>query len=88
MRPPARIGLFLIGWYLMIPPLSGGSGAAKYDRDAPLARWFVYGAYDSAHECEGSKFLNREGVKQRPQDALKGAFDAAQCIATDDPRLK
>ncbi len=87
MRPQS-LGLVLLGWYLMIPPLARSAGPAKYDRDAPLGKWFVYGTYDSAHECEGSKWLNREGVKQKPQDPMKAAFDAAQCIATDDPRLK
>ncbi len=75
----------MIGWYLMIPP---STTAGNFDRQAPLSKWFVYGAYDAAHECEGSKWLNREGMKQKPNDPLKGAFDYAQCIATDDPRLK
>jgi hypothetical protein len=88
MRTLQSLGLLLLGWYLMIPPSAGNSSVPKYDRDAPLGKWFVYGAYDSAHECEGSKFLNREGFKQKPQDPLKSAFDAAQCIATDDPRLR
>jgi hypothetical protein len=78
------VALALVGWYLMIPPADGG---AKRDPQAPLAAWFVFGGYDTAHECEGSKFLNREGHKQRAGDPLKDAFDHAQCIATDDPRL-
>jgi len=76
--------LALMGWYLMIPP----SMTNGFDDAAPLAKWFVYASYDSAHECEGSKFLNREGFKQRKDDRLKDAFEHAQCIATDDPRLK
>jgi hypothetical protein len=31
--------------------------------------------------------LNREGHKQSG-DPMKTALDSAQCIATDDPRLK
>jgi hypothetical protein len=83
MRPRHAAALALVGWYLMIPPsVSGG-----FDSAAPLGKWFVYSSYDSAHECEGSKFLNHEALKQR-NDHLKDAFEHAQCIATDDPRLK
>jgi hypothetical protein len=59
----------------------------RFDDHAPLASWFVFSAYDAAHECEGAKFLNREGHKQSG-DPMKAAMDSAQCIATDDPRLK
>jgi hypothetical protein len=85
MRITMAAGLLLTGWYLMIPPAMGGGG---YDAKAALSQWFVYGAYDAAHECEGAKFLNREGAMRDPQSKLKGAFDSAQCIATDDPRLR
>ena len=78
--------LVLTGWYLMIPPQLGGD-RRSYDPHASLARWFAYRSFDSAHECEGGKFLEREGHKQ-DGDPLKSAFESAQCIATDDPRLK
>jgi len=85
MKPRHAAALALVGWYLMIPPRSSGQKAV--DSGAPLSKWTVSSAYDAAHECEGAKFLNREGHKQ-DTDPLKAAFDAAQCIATDDPRLK
>jgi hypothetical protein len=78
--------LVLVGWYLMIPPRTGHDQQA-FDDHAPLASWFVFSAYDAAHECEGAKFLNREGHKQSG-DPMKAAMDSAQCIASDDPRLK
>src|ERR1019366_1194221 len=55
--------LGLIGWYLMIPP-RGASEPNAFDDHAPLSRWFVFSSHDAAHECEGAKFLNREGHKQ------------------------
>ena len=76
------IAIGALGWYLMIPPMPGG----HYDAQAAIAQWFVFSAHDSAHECEGAKFLNREGHK-RSDDPMKIALDSAQCIATDDPRL-
>jgi hypothetical protein len=85
MRSSITAALLIAGWYLMIPPAMGGGG---YDSKAPLSQWFVYGAYDTAHECEGAKFLGREQLKQKPHDKLGAAFESAQCIATDDPRLR
>jgi hypothetical protein len=62
--------LALVGWYLMTPPAAPSGG---YDNAAPLGKWFVYGGYDSAQECEGAKFLDREGLKQ-PYDLLADDF--------------
>jgi hypothetical protein len=74
---------FLLGWYLMIPPTSGSG----YDASAPLSRWRVFSSHDHAYECEGAKFLNRESARQK-NEPIKAALDQAQCIATDDARLK
>ena len=86
MNPRHAAALALVGWYLMIPPRTAHDQQTFDDR-APLARWFVFSVHDAAHECEGAKFLNREGHKQSG-DPMKAALDSAQCIATDDPRLK
>ncbi|MGH7865738.1 MAG: hypothetical protein ACREQB_12165 [Candidatus Binataceae bacterium] len=74
----------LAGWYLMVPPAVGPS----YDASKPLSSWRVFSAHDHAYECEGAKFLNRAGLKDKPGDPMRAALDHAQCIATDDPRLK
>ena len=71
----------------MIPPQLHDGGKSAGDERAPLSEWFVFSAHDAAHECEGAKFLNRESHKQ-PGDAAVAQFASAQCIATDDPRLK
>jgi hypothetical protein len=78
--------LALLGWYLMLPPRVG-TAPNGIDDHAPLSRWFAYSSHDAAHECEGAKFLNREGHKSL-DDPMHRAFEQAQCIATDDPRLK
>lgn len=84
----AIVGSYLMGWYLMIPPRMGNGAGSGFDAKAPLAEWFAFSSHDFAHECEGAKFLDREGRKQKPDDPLNKAFESAQCIATDDPRLK
>ena len=76
----------LVGWYLMIPPRTAHDQQTSDDR-APLASWFVFSAHDTVHECEGAKFFNRERHKGSG-DPMKAALDSAQCIATDDPRLR
>ncbi|HYL59095.1 MAG TPA: hypothetical protein VEU51_09500 [Candidatus Acidoferrales bacterium] len=87
MRLHHAAALALAGWYLMIPPPLHDAGKSGVDVRARLSEWLVFSAHDAAHECEGAKFLNREAHKQ-PGDAASAKFDSAQCIATDDPRLK
>ncbi len=83
MRFRYAAALVLIGWYLLIPPQARGGG---FDRAAPLSQWFLYGRFDSLPECEHAKALNQETFKNT-DDSLRKAFEQAQCVATDDPRL-
>jgi len=41
--------LALVGWYLMVPPLSHDGGV---DDEAPLSKWFVLDRFDSAAKCK------------------------------------
>jgi hypothetical protein len=92
--------LALAGWYLMLPPHLSDANSAK---SAPLSMWRVTIPFDTARECltqiideqeYTAKNMNgpswkewtseqRASIKQHAQD-----WDMAQCIATDDPRLK
>ena len=67
-----RMGVLLLGWYLLFPPPS--------QPDAPLSQWTQFAAYDTARECEIA-LSNAWERRGRP----KGPF--ALCIATNDPRL-
>jgi hypothetical protein len=92
------VALALEGWYLMVPPYVN----RKLNTDAPLSNWEVYVATDSADKCEDSKIetlkmLGREkitgkdsAVTERGAKAIAMGFQLshAQCIASDDPRLK
>jgi hypothetical protein len=74
------------GWYLMIPPPMA-SDRSMVDLNAPLFKWRVFGPYATALQCaqgqvEYAKFTAKGDRIQHRQ------FIAAQCIATDDPRLK
>jgi hypothetical protein len=84
--------LAVAGWYVMVPPF----GALQ----TPVGKWHIVKAFDSAKQCQSYRdALVLAGEKElKSNTALsyetksKGSefFDAtaAQCIATDDPRLK
>ena len=70
---------------------------------APISHWVIFRAYDSADQCEQERQLgqlalvdamkaNPELLTDRAQFGLKAMEllkkGGAQCIATDDPRLK
>ena len=91
--------LALVGWYLMMPP---PTKAPKYgwsvSLSEPLIRWHHVGSYDTAAECENARdSLHTQGLDRIRRyaknpfadEAAIGQEDAsAECIATDDPRLK
>jgi hypothetical protein len=78
--------LALVGWYLMVPPST--------DERAPLFQWEVVASYDSASACREALHKSKDPAQVESDYpslarlfAAQG-FLAAQCIATDDPRLK
>jgi hypothetical protein len=86
--------LALVGWYLMVPPMHdakwyGVERAAKF----PVSRWEPLPSYDSALECESGKLwfqqkAKKDEHKSESDHAFYGYMLQAQCIASDDPRLK
>jgi hypothetical protein len=76
----------LVGWYLMTPPAQSHPLFKGDDLDtaAPLSKWTLWGSYDSAKECDAGR------TEQIKTAAPHLAFEIleAECIATDDPRLK
>jgi hypothetical protein len=97
MKPRHTAALALVGWYLMMPP---PYWSKTNPRNAPLKEWTLFGRYDSAQECsdERSKMIRvqsmallsdlAEGVSDANRPSLSLDFKHAQCIASDDPRLK
>ena len=89
--------LTLVGWCLMKPPTYWSK---TNPRTAPLRQWTVFGRYNSAQECsdERTKMIRvqsialladlAEGVSDANRPSLTLDFKHAQCIASDDPRLK
>ncbi|MGO9605408.1 MAG: hypothetical protein ACLQAT_18805 [Candidatus Binataceae bacterium] len=79
--------LALVGWYLMVPPLSH---LPKDGRMEPLFNWTMVGAFRTEKDCDAErpKFSkldpNLGSYRGLPPEEI---YDV-QCIATDDPRLK
>ncbi|MFZ0890081.1 MAG: hypothetical protein WA005_16675 [Candidatus Binataceae bacterium] len=73
------------------------SGRWWTDVNAPLSHWQIAESFDSAEDCEDMKskmvrdFTRHEGA-DHPSSSYKAAYrvaeSQAQCIASDDPRLK
>lgn len=80
--------LALLGWYLMVPPFRGSSNTLN--QEAPLSRWKVWSAHDSAADCESNRVYTYKQTKEDtgPQNRLMHQpILLAQCIETVDPRL-
>ena len=89
LRHAAALGL--VGWYLMTPPIPLKCPA----EGGPLWRWTVEETFDTAHACKNKldsyRFNAQHSGSSGECDGLTPRGDAindAQCVATDDPRLK
>jgi hypothetical protein len=79
-------------------PNDKGQDEWKVMSDAPLSDWVVSDSFDTARECRRSRDeqLNTQSkimaeVKTRKPKFLQAVFGqtmSAQCVATDDPRMK
>ena len=82
----------LVSWYLMMPPIKLNG----VDVSAPLSSWTVYQDYDSFRACFAGETELRKRAEEDPsvqpqlQFPLKQLqqFGAADCIDSDDSRLK
>ena len=76
---------------MMLPPSSGDSAHKTLNPNAPLSNWrpFAQGPYPSDESCEGAIRVELEADRREASPAAsRFGFEMAQCIATDDPRLK
>ncbi|HXK06920.1 MAG TPA: hypothetical protein VMS37_31285 [Verrucomicrobiae bacterium] len=95
------VAVSLLGWYLMLPPATGQNGIPQLVINAPIAHWTVAQSFDSSKECEKELDLRRtkfEKIYKKSNHDNVGeefwsglylaAADSAECVATDDPRLR
>jgi hypothetical protein len=92
-----RIGLrhapafAMVGWYMMRLPVYRQPPYIDA-REPKLSQWMIMGSFDSADKCQAAADeAHKKGDRSARDDldrALIASGDSAQCIATDDPRLK
>jgi hypothetical protein len=89
MKPQHATALAIAGWYLMIPPSTLPPSAAYKE---PLRKWQIVRGFDTADDCQD--FLGNffeDSQQKQALNLLEPAYRDymfAECIASDDPRLK
>lgn len=52
MKPRHAAALALVGWYLMMPPVTSDG---RIQKDAPLSRWYIFSNFETKEECEKAR---------------------------------
>lgn len=95
MRLRHALPLLAVGWYLMLPPQPLDPSSALSTIPS-LNHWQTVRSFDTATACENALSITVDALKKKmdadPTDAAAagkyGIAADAQCIASDDPRLK
>jgi hypothetical protein len=77
---------------LIEPPFTGVDPNYAADLGAPISRWAQVASFDAAHDCEMARRMRIEASENSETNGGDRVVPAvgryAQCIATNDPRLK
>jgi hypothetical protein len=92
MNPRHAAALALVGWYLMMP---APARETFMEVTPPIGHWAHLGSYDNEKDCDHAldemyRKSERAGFEMKgvnPED-VRRSWALAQCISTDDPRLK
>jgi len=79
-------GLTLVGWCLIVPPVSQPNQVLE--KNAPFSRWVTIETYDTAAACTSvlAKLTAVISGNINPSLVQRRAM-SAKCVAADDPRL-
>ena len=99
MKPRHAAALALVGWYLMMPPhenvsSDGAHLAYLIDPNTPLRKWLrVPGSQEFEYKTDCERAISNGCHREVNADGssyLDGLLcnTDADCIASDDPRLK
>jgi hypothetical protein len=100
MKPRHAAALAIVGWYLLMPPITMEGDKANVDGSVPLSQWDRGDrVYDTESACEEMRAkLSAIAESHKNWIGRSGSVAAAndryvlltnqRCIATDDPRLK
>ena len=75
-------------WYLVVPPNLPRS--SEVDTSAPLSHWIRLGyhEYNTQEQCEDDLEDSRQQMSHVGARINAKAFEASQCVSSDDPRMK
>jgi hypothetical protein len=99
VKPRHAAALALVGWYLMAPPVLAPKNEPPYlNEHAEYQDWQKLKSFDSQEHCEDGRKRAKQSTAKGEilyfavVDVDPGPWlaqqDEAECIATDDPRLK
>ena len=77
--------LAVAGWYLMTPPAQPNG---RFDTSAPISKWRIEAGFASSDDCKKTVATLGSKAAQEGRPGDVEAIKNAQCVATDDPRLK
>lgn len=84
MKLQHAAALALAGWYLITPPQAKG----RFDTSAPWSQWRIEAGFGTGEECKKTlALLSARALKEGRPDDIEAVKDA-QCVSTDDLRLK
>ena len=94
MRLRHACASFLVGWFLIVPPIVGQSPKLQVESGAPASKWEIVDEYASLSGCERDrgmwksertwKILTHRSNAHPPK---REAFAESLCIPSDDPKL-
>src|ERR1700687_5706238 len=96
MKSRHAAALALVGWYLMAPATTCEPKPCHVENYS-IGNWGSLGSFDTAEACtaklDAQRALNCAGNPDPPgfpswEKSGCDSWSQAQCIATDDPRLK
>src|SRR5258708_6709469 len=86
MKPRRAAALMLVGWCLIMPPLSDDHQLVK--KNAALSHWDTIGTYDTAAACRNELDKLTALISGNINySVLQRRVLAGKCVTADDPRL-
>lgn len=86
MKPRNIVAPLLVGWLLIMPPLSRNH--AEVDEKAPLSQWDTIGSYETSAACKSElDKLTAVISGNLTYSVLQKRALAGKCMAADDPRV-
>ncbi len=73
MNPRHAAALALVGWYLMMPPVSTDGGKAFVDSQTPIQQWQIRGSFGSTVDCEKARQKSQIKFRDSEEDSFETA---------------